>query len=249
MAGKVEQYPHDYSRGGASRKMGPLARRWIRFWMKRSGTGPLRRLATRLAAWGAPPHLDQVSLAYMSPTGYIDPATVIHHGDFRAGNNVYLAPRVLLVETSGGGVIRLGDKVAVHRDVILETGKAGRIEIGAGSSIHPGCQLKSYIEPIQIGEGVMIAGNVAVYSYDHGIDPDMPIRSQPIQAKAAVVIGDDAWVGTGAIILSGVTIGEGAVVAAGAVVTRDVPPGGVVGGNPARLLKHRAGAEPAGVGS
>jgi acetyltransferase-like isoleucine patch superfamily enzyme len=57
--------------------------------------------------------------------------------------------------------------------------------------------------------------------------------------KGDVAIGHDVWIGSGAVILSGVTIGTGAVVAARAVVPRDVPPYGIVAGNPARMLRRR----------
>lgn len=53
------------------------------------------------------------------------------------------------------------------------------------------------------------------------------------------VIGNDVWIGTGAVVLRGVTIGDGAVVAAGAVVTRDVPEFAIVAGTPARIVKYR----------
>jgi acetyltransferase-like isoleucine patch superfamily enzyme len=55
-------------------------------------------------------------------------------------------------------------------------------------------------------------------------------------SKASVVIGDRVWVGTRAVILKGVTIGDGAIVAAGAVVTKDVPPGAIVAGMPAKVV-------------
>ena len=58
-------------------------------------------------------------------------------------------------------------------------------------------------------------------------------------SKGDIVIGNDVWVGYGAIILSGVTIGDGAVIGAGAVVASDVPPYAVVIGNPAKIVKHR----------
>ena len=54
-----------------------------------------------------------------------------------------------------------------------------------------------------------------------------------------MTIGHDVWLGSGAIVLSGVTIGHGAVVAAHAVVTRDVPPYAIVGGNPAKVIRYR----------
>jgi virginiamycin A acetyltransferase len=58
-------------------------------------------------------------------------------------------------------------------------------------------------------------------------------------SKGSVIIGNDVWVGAGAIILSGVNIGDGAIVAAGSVVTKDVPPYSIVGGNPAKLIRFR----------
>ncbi|MFQ5642234.1 MAG: DapH/DapD/GlmU-related protein [Thiogranum sp.] len=236
------------SRGGASREPGRFAWRWMSFWMRRSGAGLFGRLAGRLAAWPAPPHMDQVALAYLTPRGYIDAAATVYHSDLRLGRNVYVAPGVLSIETAGGGPVTLADKVAVHRNAVLETGRDGHIEVGAGSSIHPGCQLKAYIEPILVGEGVMMAANVAIYSYNHGMAPDQPIRRQPITAGAPVTIHNDAWIGTGAIVLSGITIGEGAVVGAGAVVTKDIPAGAIAAGNPARVIKHRSELQRAGEG-
>lgn len=57
--------------------------------------------------------------------------------------------------------------------------------------------------------------------------------------KGEIIIGDDVWIGTNSIVLSGVTIGQGSVVAAGSVVTKSFPPYSVIGGNPAKLIKKR----------
>lgn len=64
-----------------------------------------------------------------------------------------------------------------------------------------------------------------------------------LRTKGPIVIGNDVWVGTRAIILSGVTISDGAIVAAGSVVTRDVPPYAIVAGNPARFIRYRFSGE------
>ena len=58
-------------------------------------------------------------------------------------------------------------------------------------------------------------------------------------SKGKIEISDDVWIGTNALILSGVHIGKGAVVAAGSVVTKDVPPFAIVGGVPAKVIKYR----------
>ena len=57
--------------------------------------------------------------------------------------------------------------------------------------------------------------------------------------KGSIVVKDDVWIGTNAMIMSGVTIGQGAIIAAGAIVTKDVPPYAIVGGNPAKVIKYR----------
>lgn len=227
------------SRGGAEYEPSRLVWTWIRFWLRWGGVGLLGRFSSRLAAWLAPPNLGQVALAYMTPRGYIDATVTIYHSDLRLGRHVFLASGVSIVEYDKDCPVTLADKVEIHRSTLLETGQKGYIKIGTETSIHPRCQIKSFVEPVLIGEGVMLAANTAIYSYDHGLMPDQPIISQPLTSKGPVTIHNDSWIGTGAIILSGVTIGEGAVVAAGAVVTKDVPAGAIAVGNPARVIKYR----------
>lgn len=93
----------------------------------------------------------------------------------------------------------------------------------------------------EIGDSVLIAPRVAMVGRDdHRIDTvGCKIWDSPRGDSKKVTIGDDVWIGYGAIILSGVRIGDGAVVAAGAVVVKDVAPYAVVGGNPAGLIKMR----------
>ena len=58
-------------------------------------------------------------------------------------------------------------------------------------------------------------------------------------SKGSITVGDDVWIGYGAIIMSGVTIGQGAIIGAGSIVTKDVPPYAIVAGNPAKIIKYR----------
>jgi acetyltransferase-like isoleucine patch superfamily enzyme len=86
---------------------------------------------------------------------------------------------------------------------------------------------------VTIGHRTMISASCSITSLTH---PE-PVALREELLKAPVIIGDDCWLGTGAIVLPGVTIGNGSIVAAGAIVTRDVPENVVVAGSPARILR------------
>jgi acetyltransferase-like isoleucine patch superfamily enzyme len=213
---------------------------WMRFWMRLAGVGFFGRIAARFAVLPAPPHKARPYLAHMNPRGYIAPSVTIYHSDLRLGKNIFMDERVVIFQRKDAGPIAIGERVCIYRDTILETAHGGYLEIGDDSSIHPRCQVNAYVAPIQIGRGVMIAPNCAFYSYDHGVLPDKPVRKQPLQSKGAIIIEDEAWIGFGTIVLSGVRIGKGAVVGAGSVVTQDIPDGAIAVGNPARVVKMRA---------
>ena len=88
---------------------------------------------------------------------------------------------------------------------------------------------------VRIGDRVMFGPSVQIYATTHPLDPLE--RATGKEFCAAVTIGDDCWIGGGAIILAGVTIGKGSVVGAGSVVTKDIPEGVVAVGNPCRIIK------------
>lgn len=88
---------------------------------------------------------------------------------------------------------------------------------------------------IHISHDVNISSHAKLITGSHDVDaPDFASDFRPIN------IGHHVWIGTGAIILQGVTIGDGAVVAAGAVVTKDIPPYEVWGGVPAKFIRKRS---------
>lgn len=92
---------------------------------------------------------------------------------------------------------------------------------------------------VRAGIGVRIGAHTSILAFNHTIDdPEEFIFRQPLTSRG-ITIGDDVWIGSHAVLLDGVQIGAKSVIAAGAVVTKDVPAGAVVGGNPARLIRWR----------
>ena len=94
---------------------------------------------------------------------------------------------------------------------------------------------------IEFGNYVLVASNVSfVGKDDHLFDKvGTPIWNSGRGDSYKTHIGNDVWIGHGAIIMGGVKIGDGAIVAAGTVVTKDVPSCAIVGGNPAKVIKYR----------
>lgn len=131
--------------------------------------------------------------------------------------------------------------VSMYAPVKLIVDRPGAtISIGDDTRIHGSC-IHAW-KSIAIGKRCLIAANCQIVdSNGHPTALDCPeIRIRETDRPRPVVICDDVWIGTGAIILPGVTIGRGSVVGAGAVVTRDVPGGVVIAGNPARVVRSRA---------
>ncbi|MGF7177843.1 sugar O-acetyltransferase [Azospirillum doebereinerae] len=111
------------------------------------------------------------------------------------------------------------------------------IRIGRGTFINFGAVFLDVV-PITLGDHCQIGPSVQIYTADHPRDPDL--RREGYESGIPVRIGNNVWIGGGAIILPGVTIGDDAIVGAGSVVTRDVPAGSIVVGNPARPVPRRA---------
>lgn len=89
---------------------------------------------------------------------------------------------------------------------------------------------------VYIGDYVMIGPNVTIATAGHPVQPEL--RRKGIQYNLPVRIGNNVWLGAGAVILPGVTIGDNAVIGAGSVVTKDIPANTVAVGNPCRVLRE-----------
>lgn len=114
----------------------------------------------------------------------------------------------------------------------------GSVVTGSDCSINPYAVVRGRV---RMGKGVRIASHASVLGFNHGhSDTLTPIHRQPMTSEG-ITIGNDVWIGSHVTVLDGVTIGDHAILAAGAVVTKDVPSYGIVGGNPAKVIKVRGG--------
>jgi maltose O-acetyltransferase len=128
------------------------------------------------------------------------------------------------------GGVQFGN-LADMNGAILQ-GAWSQLSIGSGSFV--GRAEIQLLAPVTIGNNVIVNDGVRIITGTHSLES--PFFDS---INKSIIIHDSAWICTGAILLPGVTIGKASVVAAGAVVTRDVPPGQVVAGNPARFVKMR----------
>jgi len=120
----------------------------------------------------------------------------------------------------------------------MDWSPGGHIEIGDGGYIGPNAVLFG-AGGIRLGRDCLVSPGVVITSHEHTFEEaSRPIREQPLRF-AEVILEDDVWIGANATILPGVRIGKGAVVGAGAVAAKDVPPGAVVLGVPARRVRDR----------
>lgn len=146
-------------------------------------------------------------------------------------NGSYHTPeelRVLFVRLTGQPV---DESFSLFPPFYTDCGK--NIHIGKHVFINMGCKFQDQ-GGIFIGDGVLIGHNVVLATLNHAMQPERRSDMFP----APIHIGKRVWIGSNATVLPGVTIGDGAVVAAGAVVTRDVPANTVVGGVPAKVIRH-----------
>lgn len=104
------------------------------------------------------------------------------------------------------------------------------ISFGDKVYVGQGCCFQAMRSEIRIGNNVMFGPNVSIHGGNHRHDVvgrymiDITLEEKLPENDEDVIIEDDVWIGSGAIILKGVTIGEGSIVGAGSVVTKNVPP-------------------------
>jgi maltose O-acetyltransferase len=127
-----------------------------------------------------------------------------------------------------------GDGVVIRPPFYCDYGY--NIRLGCGTFSNFNCVLLD-VAATELGENCQVGTGVQILTADHPRDP--ALRRPAYESGVPVRIGHNAWIGSGAMILPGVSIGDDAIVGAGSVVTRNVAPGATVAGNPARDLSRK----------
>lgn len=128
---------------------------------------------------------------------------------------------------------KTGDEIYIEQPFYCDYGS--NIEIGENFYSNHNCIILD-VGKVTIGNNVMFAPNVAVYTAGHPIHPDS--RNSGYEYGIPVTIGDNVWVGGNVIINPGVNIGNNVVIGSGSVVTKDIPDNVIAAGNPCRIIRE-----------
>jgi len=156
----------------------------------------------------------------------------------KIGKGVSIRP---VLNSHGEKNITLGDDISLGLFCWLGTNnslkKNPRLTIG--NRVHIGAYAMIIAaDEITIGNNVLMSERVTIVDHLHDYrDAQKAVIDQPIFSEGKIEIGDDCFVGVGAVIMGGVKIGKHAVIGANAVVTKDVPPFSVAVGSPAKVIK------------
>jgi len=141
-----------------------------------------------------------------------------------------------ILEALDEGRLRIGEGTLLEPGCWLTLAPQARIEIGAGCFLNRNTMLAA-LESIEIGDHTMFANGCFVGDSDHRFDdPETPITQQGFTSKGPVLIGSNCWFGVNCVVTSGITIGDRCVVGANSVVTSDLPAGTIAAGAPARPI-------------
>lgn len=110
------------------------------------------------------------------------------------------------------------------------------ITVGENFLANNNCTLLD-VAPITIGDDVLIAPNVGIYTAGHALDPVLR-RKHKAEFGAPVVVGNNVWIGANSSILPGVTLGDNVVIGAGSVVSKDIPANSLAVGNPCKIIRE-----------
>lgn len=180
--------------------------------------------AVRKKTLGRTERLARLVLSLVDPRAWLHLAKIVNYYNYS-----HVAP---LREA------RIGPNPSISPDAVFSN--AERINIGARARIGSRCHI--WAGPgtgrIEIGNDVLFGPEVILTAATYDYNAGSPVTDQPMR-EGDIVVGNDVWFATRAVVLPGTRIGDGAVIAAGAVVKGDVPANAIVAGSPAKVVGWR----------
>lgn len=128
---------------------------------------------------------------------------------------------------------KTGESIHIEQPFRCDYGK--NIEVGNNFYTNYNCTILD-VAKVTIGENVMFAPNVAIYTAGHPVHPES--RNSGYEYGVSVTIGDNVWVGGNTVINPGVKVGDNVVIGSGSVVTKDIPANTIAVGNPCRVVRE-----------
>ncbi len=145
-----------------------------------------------------------------------------------------------LLEIGAGTVIGPYSIIDLLSDPASVDAPASKLVIGKRVAINEFNNIRVGGAEVYVGDGCLISQFVSIIGSNHSLAPGSFIQDQPWDVnRKRIMICQDVWIGTHAVILPGVQLGAGSVIAAGAVVTSDVPENAIAAGVPARIIGYR----------
>lgn len=176
---------------------------------------------------------------------FVHPSAVIKCvSRFQFGDNLNVERGCYIDALSKNGLI-LGSNVSLgFNTFLIVSGAMSRIgngitignNVGLGTHGYYGCGVGT----LEIGDDCIFGNYVTIHPENHNYsDISVPIRLQGVNSTGGVIIGKGCWIGAKVTILDGTKIGNGCIIAAGAVVKGEFPDNVIIGGVPAKIIKHR----------
>ncbi len=128
---------------------------------------------------------------------------------------------------------KVGENAHIEAPFHCDYGK--NIEVGKNFFVNYNCTILD-VGKVVIGNNVMFAPNVSIYTAGHPVHPDS--RNTGYEYGIAITIGDNVWIGGNVIINPGVTIGNNVVIGAGSIVTKDIPDNVIAVGSPCKVIRE-----------
>lgn len=162
----------------------------------------------------------------------------IHRHMLRAGAYIRFPVEGDVLEALDDGRLTIGEGTMLEPGCWLTIAPEGRLKIGEGSFLNRGTMV-AVLDRVEIGDHTMFANHCFIGDANHRYDdPTVPITWQGFESKGPTIVGSNCWFGVNSVVTSGVTIGDRCVIGSNSVVTTDLPSGVIAAGTPAKVIRE-----------